>query len=99
MKSKLIDVAVKWRDIGLALGLKDPQFEIIHTNNSDVTSCLTTMLRDWLNKSYNTYRYGEPSWQRLSEAVCNRAGGNNPRLADCILQHSETESLHSDVFQ
>ena len=89
-----MEVEVKWRDIGLELGITDPQLETIEANNNDVTSRLTAMLREWLNRSYNTSRYGEPSWQRLSEAVRQRAGGNNPRLADSILQHhSYSETL------
>ena len=93
VRSQLIEVEVKWREIGLELGITDPQLETIEANNNDVTSRLTAMLREWLNRSYNTSRYGEPSWQRLSEAVRHRAGGDNPRLADRILQqHSETES-------
>ena len=88
-----MEVEVKWRDIGLELGITDPRLETIQANSNDVTSCLTAMLREWLNRSYNTSQYGEPSWQRLSEAVRHRAGGNNPRLADRIMQYSETESL------
>ena len=84
-------IKVRWRDIGLELGITDPQLQTIEADNNDVTSRLTAMLREWLNGSYNTSRYGEPSWQRLSEAVRHRAGGNNPRLADSILQHSQTE--------
>ena len=92
VRSQLVKVQVKWRDIGLALGLTDPQLETIQADNTNVSSCLTAMLRDWLNKSYNTTRYGEPSWQRLSDAVRHRAGGNNPHLADRILQYSVAES-------
>ena len=83
---------MQWRDIGLELGLADSQLEAIQANNRGVTSCLTAMLRDWLNMSYNTTRYGEPSWERLSEAVRHRAGGNNPALAHDILQRHKTES-------
>ena len=88
VRSQLLEVAVKWRDIGLELGLSDPQLERIRANNrDDVTDCLTAMLRDWLNRSYNTTRHGEPSWERLSEAVRHRAGGNNPALADLLIQN------------
>ena len=94
VRSQLMEVEVKWRDIGLELGITYPQLQKIKTENSnDVTSCLTAMLIDWLNKSYNISRYGEPSWQRLNEAVRQRAGGDNPRVANTILQqHSQTES-------
>ena len=72
---------VRWRDIGLELGLADPQLEAIAANNSDTTGRLTAMLRAWLNQNYNTTRFSEPSWRRLSEAVNHRAGGNNPAVA------------------
>ena len=86
VRSKLMEVETKWRDIGLELGLRDPQLETIHqANHHDVTSCFTAMLRQWLNRAYNTSQYGEPTQRRLSEAVCHRAGGKNPALADEIL--------------
>ena len=81
-----MEVAVRWRDIGLTLGLTDPQLQRIEADNNDITSCLTAMLRDWLDRSYDALRHGVPSWQILSEAVRHRAGGNNPCLADSILQ-------------
>ena len=92
MRTALLRVAVKWRGIGLELGLADSELETIHANNrDDIQSCLSEMLRDWLNRTYNTTKYGEPSWQKLSDAVCRRAGGNNPSLANEIL-HYENES-------
>ena len=74
-------MAGKWRNIGLALRLDDSQLGIIQDNNSDVTTRLTDMLRQWLNKTYDVERFGQPSWQMLSEAVRSPAGGNNPALA------------------
>ena len=94
VRSQLMEVEVKWLNIGLELGITYPELEKIKTNNSnDVTNCLTAMLIDWLKGSYDTSRYGEPSWQKLSEAVSKKAGGDNPRVANRILQqHSGTES-------
>ncbi|CAI8048244.1 hypothetical protein GBAR_LOCUS26633 [Geodia barretti] len=80
-----MEVETKWRDIGLELGLRDPELETIRqANHHDITSCLTAMLRLWLNRAYNTIKYEEPTWRRLSEAVRHRAGGNNPALADIL---------------
>ena len=81
VNSELVDVAGRWRNIGLALHLKDPKLSIIQDNNSDVTTRLTDMLRQWLNKTYDVERFGQPSWQMLAEAVRSPAGGNNPALA------------------
>ena len=74
-------MAGRWRNIALALHLKDPKLSIIQDNNADVTTRLTDMLRQWLNKTYDVERFGQPSWQMLAEAVRSPAGGNNPALA------------------
>ena len=78
--SQLINVAVKWKFIGLQLGLKADQLDRIHADNNDVESRLNGMLKDWLRRAYDTRVCGEPSWQKLSEGVGCRAGGENPAL-------------------
>ena len=75
---------MKWKEIGLALGLEYSQLEEIRANNSDARGCLTVMLSEWLKRAYDTTAHGEPSWCRLREAVGHKAGGNNPSLADEI---------------
>lgn len=82
--SELEDVAINWRDIGLALRLHDPDLGAIDTGGKSVYHCLRDMLRMWLNQSYDVIKYGEPSWQMLEKAVRARAGGNKPAIADQI---------------
>ncbi|CAI8001528.1 hypothetical protein GBAR_LOCUS3209 [Geodia barretti] len=89
VRSQLINVAVKWKFIGLQLGLKADQLDRIYADNNDVESRLNGMLKDWLRRAYDTRVCGEPSWQKLSEGVGCRAGGNNPALARDIL-HLQT---------
>ena len=84
VKSKVLPVAARWRDIGLVLGISDSKLETIEANKSDVRDCLMDMLRLWLNRAYNVEEYGEPSWQSLREAVRSPAGGDSPALADDI---------------
>ena len=48
--------------------------------------CLIEMLTLWLNKNYNTERFGNPSWELLASAVKDHAGGNNAALAEKITQ-------------
>lgn len=84
--TELEDVASKWRDIGLALRLHDPDLSVIDTEGKLVDGCLKDMLRLWLNQSYDVRKHGEPSWQMLAEAVRARSGGNNPAIADQIHQ-------------
>ena len=82
VKVKVLPVAARWRDIGLALGISDSKLETIEANKSDVRDRLTDMLRLWLKRAYNVEKYGEPSWQSLREAVRSPAGGDSPALAD-----------------
>ena len=82
--TELENIAEKWRGIGLALRLHNPDLRKIASERKDVIDCLTDMLELWLNKSYDVIKYGEPSWQMLENAVRARAGGNNPAIADQI---------------
>ena len=84
VKVKVLPVAARWRDIGLALGISDSKLETIEANKSDVRDRVTDMLRLWLNRAYNVEKYGEPSWQSLREAVRSPAGGDSPATADKI---------------
>ena len=78
-------MAARWKSIGLALRLNSGQLKKIEKDNRDsVEDCLTEVLTLWLNKAYNTERFGEPSWELLARAVAHPAGGNNPALAEEI---------------
>ena len=77
-------VTARWKDIGLVLRLDLSQLDIIETNHRNCVDCLTHMLSLWLKKSYNTERFGDPSWQLLARAVGDPAGGNNRALAEEI---------------
>ena len=85
VKSELEPVAARWKSIGLALRLDPSELKKIEKDNRDsVEDCLTEALTLWLNKAYNTERFGEPSWELLARAVGHPAGGNNPALAEQI---------------
>ena len=82
VQSELVQVAAKWRSIGIALRLKSKILDGIQAENrNDVTACLTLMVTEWLSRNYNVKRFGEPTWQRLVEAVGHMAGGANMALA------------------
>ena len=78
-------VASKWRNIGLVLGLNYSQLRRIEKESGSIEDCLIGMLTLWLQKNYNTEKYGEPSWELLAAAVADPAGGNNPALAKDII--------------
>ena len=85
MKSELAPVTARWKYIGLALRLNPSKLKRIERENRDnLEDCLTEVLTLWLNGTYNTERFGEPSWELLARAVAHPAGGNNPALAEEI---------------
>ena len=87
VKCELLDVAHNWEGVGMALRLKPALLSRIQANHhGDVEECLTAALTEWLNKSYNTERFGPPSWKLLMAAVANPAGGNDRALAERIAQ-------------
>ena len=62
---------------------------------NDMKSCLSEMVTEWLNQSYNTQRFGLPSWKMLVEAVAHRNGGNNHALATIIANKYNGQSVSS----
>jgi hypothetical protein len=84
--SELEPVTDRWKHIGLALRLDPSELKKIEKENRDLDDCLIEMLTLWLNKNYNTKRFGEPSWELLASAVEKRTGGNNAALAETITQ-------------
>ena len=84
MKKKLISAATRWKHIGLALRLNPSQLKKIEKENRDLEDCVTEMVTLWLQKNYNTERFGEPSWELLAAAVGDPAGGNDPALVEEI---------------
>ena len=74
----------KWREIGMALGLKENTLNRIEHENRDLMSRLSKMVSEWLKKNYNVERFGEPTWEKLAGVVRSREGGNNSALAQDI---------------
>ena len=81
--SELLPVASKWKNIGLALRLTPNSLNTIGAKEN-VTDCLLEVLTQWLKKTYNVERFGEPSWKLLVKAVSDPAGGNDRALAENI---------------
>ena len=87
---EVMDVAAKWRSLGLALRLKAADLDTISSkNHTDPTECLNDMLLAWLQQHYDFKRFGPPSWRMLCQAISNPAGGNNPALARKIAEHHQ----------
>ena len=82
VKTELITVAARWRGVGIALRLKSDTLDNIETRcSNDPCQCLELMVTEWLKRNYNVRKFGEPTWQKLVEAVNSPAGGANTALA------------------
>ena len=86
MRSELVAVTARWKHIGLALRLDPAQLDVIEIENRTLDDCLTKVVHLWLKKTYNTVRFGEPSWRLLARAVGHPAGGNDCALAEKIAE-------------
>ena len=85
VKTTLEPVIEKWKQIGLALRLDPSELKKIkEENKDDPDECLVEMLTLWLNRKYNTKKFGNPSWELLAKAVGHPSGGQNPELAKRI---------------
>ena len=82
VKNELITVAARWRDVGIALHLKFDTLDNIENRCiNEPHRCLELMVTEWLKRNYNLKRFGEPTWQKLVDAVNSPAGGANRALA------------------
>ena len=82
---EVMDVASRWKSLGLALRIKAAELDTISSkNHTDPTDCLKDMLLAWLQQRYDTKKFGPPSWRMLCQAIFKPAGGNNPALARSI---------------
>ena len=81
---EVCDVAHKWKGVGKVLRLHPDLLQRIEADHPHVKVCLLGVLIEWLNQTYDTSRFGQPSWQLLVAAVAHPAGGNNRVLSERI---------------
>ena len=93
---ELEPVAHRWRQIGLALGLRDSTLEIIRARvQPDVYELLGSVIIEWLRANYTEAKYGPPTWRRIVEAVRATSGGRNHALADTLARKYSGECTYS----
>ena len=84
-------VAHKWMEIGLLLGIRYFQLQMLKAESDELIEMVTGVVRAWLEEKYNTQVFGRPSWRKLVEVVGARAGGSHAALAQEIARkHSTT---------
>ena len=72
-----------------ALGLRPSVAETIFATHVDPEQCLREVIIRWLKKTYDVDRHGPPTWRTLVKAVSDKAGGNNPALAEGIAKEHQ----------
>ena len=85
----------EWKGFGGALRLSPILLKYIENDHKfDTDACLHKVLSEYLKKSYDYGKHGNPSWKNIVEAISHRAGGNNNALAQRIAEnHSMAISL------
>ena len=78
-----VDLKTCYYELGIELGLPPRELTAI-AQDKTTNNPLTGVLLAWLSQSYNTDKYGLPTWRRLVEAVDSPAGGNDHELAKAI---------------
>ena len=75
VKEKLTEagMAVRWRDIGLALGLRGHQLDLIQSDHRTSEDCLTAMATEWLRQTYDVTECVEPSVRQSQTQLVGKA--------------------------
>ena len=82
MLTELEPVESRYFEIGTMLHLKPDVLKGICRRNPESSSKgMSEMITEWLNKNYNTKRFGDPMWKSLVIAVAKRLGGANEACA------------------
>ena len=83
VRSALLPIATRWKDVGIELKLKLADLNTIqadHPNSPE--DCLTDVVSRWLQKGFNISKHGPPTWRKLVHVILVDAGGKNPALAE-----------------
>ena len=92
--AELKNVLARHREIGSRLHLKNDKLNVIGRENPGAAQAMQAVIVEWLNKNYNTARFGPPTWKALVAAVANTLGGNNKAEAERIAsKHKAGEFL------
>ena len=85
MVTELEPVQSRYFEIGVMLHLRPDVLRGIRDLNSvSFSKGMSEMITEWLNRNYNTERFGNPTWKSLVIAVTKRTGGANEACAKDI---------------
>ena len=95
VQSELIAVSAEWKSIGIALGLNPNVLSGIQTDNNDHTTCLLSVVTEWLKRNYDVKKFGEPTWRWLVKTVSDPAGGKNKAHARKVAMRHRSGGMSS----
>ena len=84
VKEEVLSIQFLYYPLGQSLRLRIDDLRSIcdaYPSESDAERALEDVLLLWLNKKYDTDKFGLPTWRKLVEAVDRKGGGNNHQLA------------------
>ena len=85
---ELLDIHVRWYNLGLQLNLKPGTLETIRAQFSDFRDQLREMLNTWLCTSNNT------SWKALTNALKSPTMGESQLAGGLETKYCQMEDLH-----
>ena len=88
-------VADKWLAIGLLLGIPYHRLEACEAEDT-LNQRVTRMVTEWLEKRYDTEKFGLPSWRRLVEVIASRAGGSHNYLANQLVKSHPVQAAQPE---
>ena len=97
---ELEQVAHKWHNLGLALGLSPSTLEnikMVKGQTADVYELLTNIILEWLKMNHDIDKFGKPTWRRIVEAVRAKSGGGNPALADTLARKYSGKNIQRSI--
>ena len=78
MKTAVLNVIPRWKDVGGALGVRENQIQIIAvTHSHSPEDCMRGVVSKWLKRSHNEEKFGPPTWKNLVKAIANPSGGQD----------------------
>ena len=88
-------LAAVWDRLALKLHLKYDSIDIINRDNPrDSRACLTKAIAEWTKRSYNTEKFGVPSWrmliiavQSIDKALAQKIAAKHNGTYDCIMYY------------
>ena len=91
-------LADRWDSIGITLGISIRTINVIEDNYPKNTHrCLREVFTHWLQKDYDCKQFGNPSLLTLRDCIKSKGGGNDPALAEEIIEEFSTVPQTSPV--